>query len=88
MEARYCAWCRRWQREGEWVAPSLHEAAPLVASHTICPQCAERVARGESLGERHPSAAEAERMLQQGEDLERQVDELRGPDDPKDPGGD
>ncbi len=40
-----CSWCKKVKRGGEWVKPDtdLTEQELAVATHGICPACAERV---------------------------------------------
>jgi hypothetical protein len=80
---RVCDWCHRWEREGGWVTRGLDDTAAGVLIHAVCPDCAAGVVRGDTRGVRHPSAAETDRLLRLGGELEQQVEELRGHRAPK-----
>jgi superfamily II helicase len=73
---RYCAWCRRWYRNGKWMPLELDDTLPAVMSHTICVECAEKVLRGELQPERPPGGAEADELLRRGQELERETTQL------------
>lgn len=44
---RSCAWCGRWERDGNWVAQDLDSTVPAAVSHSICPECAEKMLRAD-----------------------------------------
>jgi hypothetical protein len=42
----FCAWCRRWERNGQWVLLGADQPTPVVVTHAICPECFHRVTGG------------------------------------------
>jgi hypothetical protein len=82
---RFCDWCRRWERAGGWGPIDLDDTDPGLLAHSICPDCAARVAAGELLPERlAPGAGEVDALLRRGDELERERDRdrLHSGDDP------
>jgi hypothetical protein len=60
-----CDWCRRWKRDDGWGPLELDDTVPGLVSHSICPDCAERVLSGELLPDRRADDAQAERVLEE-----------------------
>jgi hypothetical protein len=40
---RTCAWCGRIEQGGQWVVQDADATQPAAVSHSICPECAERM---------------------------------------------
>jgi hypothetical protein len=38
-----CSWCGRVERGGGWMPQDLDATVPVAVSHSICPDCAERM---------------------------------------------
>src|SRR5687767_15266153 len=75
---RYCAWCRRWYRNGRWMPLELDDTLPGVVSHTICVECAEKVRSEEHTSELQSLAYLVCRLLLEKKKKEKKRDRNTG----------